>query len=96
MCAPARTLRRRRRYRGAAHCAACLGAGLRLEDLQEADGPCPSRASCSAQVATVDLDNGPDCSAKFVSNKLAGGLLFGGILADRLLAAGSALAQGLS
>ncbi|EFJ45141.1 hypothetical protein VOLCADRAFT_94540 [Volvox carteri f. nagariensis] len=38
------------------------------------------------QVWTVDLSNGPDCMAKFVSNKWAGGLLLAGIIADRLLA----------
>ncbi|GLC41244.1 Palmitoyl-protein thioesterase 1 [Pleodorina starrii] len=39
------------------------------------------------QVTTVDLSNGPDCMAKFVSNKWAGGLLLAGIVADRLLLA---------
>lgn len=38
------------------------------------------------QIRTVDLDNGPDCMAKFVSNKWCGGLLFGAIVLDRLLA----------
>lgn len=37
------------------------------------------------QVASVDLDDRGDCAAKFVSNKVYGGLVFGGILADRLL-----------
>ncbi|KXZ49442.1 hypothetical protein GPECTOR_21g668 [Gonium pectorale] len=44
------------------------------------------------QISTVDLSNGPDCSAKFVSNKIAGGLLLAGIVADRLLAAAAAAA----
>lgn len=38
------------------------------------------------QVATVDLDSRADCHAKFVSNKWTGALLFGGIVADKLLA----------
>lgn len=36
------------------------------------------------QVTTVDLDSGPDCQAKFVSNAGYGALVFAGILADRL------------
>ncbi|GIL62029.1 hypothetical protein Vafri_16346 [Volvox africanus] len=39
------------------------------------------------QVWTVDLSNGPDCMAKFTSNKWAGGFLLVGIVLDRLLAA---------
>ncbi|KAI8471540.1 MAG: UbiA prenyltransferase family [Monoraphidium minutum] len=42
------------------------------------------------QILRVDLDDGPDCMAKFVSNKWYGALLYGGIVADRLLAAGGA------
>ncbi|WIA35236.1 hypothetical protein OEZ86_003698 [Tetradesmus obliquus] len=38
------------------------------------------------QVGSVDLDNGPDCMAKFVSNKWYGAVLYAGIVADRLLA----------
>lgn len=38
------------------------------------------------QLGSVDLDNRADCWAKFASNKWYGALLFGGILADRLLA----------
>eukprot|EP00887_Chlorella_sp_A99_P002648 scaffold6.g2648.t1 len=41
------------------------------------------------QIVAVDLDDGADCMAKFVSNRTTGGLLFAGILADRLLAAGT-------
>jgi 4-hydroxybenzoate polyprenyltransferase len=37
------------------------------------------------QIWSVDLDNGRDCMAKFVSNKWYGGLLYAGIVADRLL-----------
>lgn len=38
------------------------------------------------QIARVDLDNGPDCMVKFVSNKWYGAILYGGIVMDRLLA----------
>ncbi|KAG2487418.1 hypothetical protein HYH03_013986 [Edaphochlamys debaryana] len=38
------------------------------------------------QIRSVDLGNGPDCMAKFVSNKEAGALLLAGIVADRLMA----------
>jgi 4-hydroxybenzoate polyprenyltransferase len=38
------------------------------------------------QVSSVDLNNGPDCMAKFVSNKWYGAVLYSGIVADRLLA----------
>ncbi|GIL81402.1 hypothetical protein Vretifemale_10452 [Volvox reticuliferus] len=38
------------------------------------------------QVRTVDLSNGPDCMAKFMSNKWAGTFLLAGIVMDRLLA----------
>lgn len=40
------------------------------------------------QISSVDLNNGPDCMAKFVSNKWYGLLIFAGIVADRALAAG--------
>ena len=36
------------------------------------------------QVARVDLNNGNDCMAKFVSNKWFGGVVFAGIVADKL------------
>jgi 4-hydroxybenzoate polyprenyltransferase len=39
------------------------------------------------QIGRVDLDNGPDCMAKFVSNKWYGAILYGGIVLDKLLAA---------
>lgn len=38
------------------------------------------------QLQTVDLRNGPDCMAKFVSNKWLGGLVFAGCVAGRALA----------
>ena len=37
------------------------------------------------QVKTVDLDNGADCSAKFVSNKWVGAIIFAGTVAGRAL-----------
>ena len=37
------------------------------------------------QIWTVDLDSRADCMAKFVSNKWLGGLLFSGIVADKLI-----------
>lgn len=37
------------------------------------------------QLTTVDLNNGPDCMAKFVSNKKYGAIIFSGIVADRYL-----------
>lgn len=39
------------------------------------------------QIKTVDLQDGPDCMSKFVSNKWYGALVYAGIVADRLLAA---------
>mmetsp|Transcript_21466 Transcript_21466/g.64406 ORF Transcript_21466/g.64406 Transcript_21466/m.64406 type:complete len:588 (-) Transcript_21466:108-1871(-) len=36
------------------------------------------------QLGTVDLRNGPDCMAKFVSNKYLGGLMFAGAVAGKL------------
>eukprot|EP00951_Prasinocladus_malaysianus_P012347 scaffold92050_cov42-Prasinocladus_malaysianus.AAC.1 len=38
------------------------------------------------QIGTVDLDNGRDCAAKFVSNKWLGAILGAGIVADKLTA----------
>ncbi|KAG2428043.1 hypothetical protein HXX76_012027 [Chlamydomonas incerta] len=40
------------------------------------------------QIKSVDLENGPDCAAKFASNKWAGGLLAAGILADKVAQSG--------
>lgn len=40
------------------------------------------------QIQNVDLENGPDCAAKFGSNKWAGGILAAGILADKVAASG--------
>lgn len=37
------------------------------------------------QIWTVDLENRSDCMAKFVSNKWMGALMFGGIVADKLM-----------
>lgn len=37
------------------------------------------------QIGAVDLNNGPDCMAKFVSNKWYGGILYAGIVLDKLL-----------
>ncbi len=37
------------------------------------------------QVHAVNLDDGPDCSAKFVSNKWVGAMLFAGAVSGRLL-----------
>lgn len=37
------------------------------------------------QIWTVNLDLAADCMAKFGSNKWLGGLMFSGIVADRLL-----------
>lgn len=44
------------------------------------------------QIATVDLDDGPDCMAKFVANKWYGAILYAGIVADKLLAVAPAAA----
>lgn len=40
------------------------------------------------QISSVDLEDGADCAAKFVSNSWYGGVLWAGIVADRLLDAG--------
>ena len=37
------------------------------------------------QVASVDLDNGADCSSKFGSNKWVGAMLFAGSVAGRAI-----------
>lgn len=37
------------------------------------------------QIKCVDLQDGPDCMSKFVSNKWYGALIYAGIVADRLL-----------
>ena len=37
------------------------------------------------QVMTVNLDDGADCSAKFVSNKWVGAMLFAGSVAGRVI-----------
>lgn len=39
------------------------------------------------QIAAVDLDRRADCMSKFVANKWYGGILYAGIVADKLLAA---------
>lgn len=36
------------------------------------------------QLSSVDLDDSADCAAKFASNAQLGGLVFAGVLADRL------------
>lgn len=36
------------------------------------------------QVSTLDIRNGPDCMAKFTSNKWLGAVLFSGIVLDKL------------
>jgi 4-hydroxybenzoate polyprenyltransferase len=38
------------------------------------------------QIGSVDLQDGPDCMAKFVSNKWYGAIIYAGVLLDRLLA----------
>ncbi len=43
-------------------------------------------AHLARQIYAVDLDNGPHCSATFVSNKWAGALLFAGCVAGRTFA----------
>ena len=45
-----------------------------------------SAAHQAWQISAVDLNNGTDCMAKFVSNKWYGGILYVGIVADRFLA----------
>ncbi|GMH40639.1 hypothetical protein BSKO_08543 [Bryopsis sp. KO-2023] len=37
------------------------------------------------QVASLDVKNGPDCMAKFTSNKWLGSVFFGGIVVDKLM-----------
>ena len=37
------------------------------------------------QINCVDIDSRADCMAKFVSNKWLGGMIFAGIVADKLL-----------
>jgi len=51
--------------------------------------PCPGVAGLAAhlawQIRSVDLEDGPDCMRKFVSNKWAGALLMAGCVGGRLL-----------
>jgi 4-hydroxybenzoate polyprenyltransferase len=49
-------------------------------------GTAAAAAHMAWQIRTVDLSNGADCMAKFVSNKWLGGLLFAGAAAGRLVA----------
>lgn len=49
-------------------------------------GAAAAGAHLAWQIRAVDLDSPSDCMAKFVSNKWCGALIFGGIVADRLLA----------
>lgn len=49
-------------------------------------GVAAGAAHIAWQIRTVDLQNGPDCMAKFVSNKWYGALIYGGVVLDRLLA----------
>lgn len=37
------------------------------------------------QLTSVNLDDGPDCQRKFISNRDAGAIMFGGILVDKLM-----------
>lgn len=47
-------------------------------------GVATGAAHLAWQLKSVDLNNGPDCQAKFVSNTWYGALIFGGIMADKL------------
>ncbi|PNH02840.1 4-hydroxybenzoate polyprenyltransferase, mitochondrial, partial [Tetrabaena socialis] len=69
----------------AAGCLAAAGAAAGC-GLPYAIGAAGMVGHMAWQVAAVDLEDGRDCAAKFASNKWAGGLLLGGIVADRLLA----------
>ena len=64
---------------------AALGAGAPYYA-----GVAAATAHVAWQLVTVDLDDARDCMSKFVSNRITGGLLFAGIIADRLVAAGGA------
>jgi 4-hydroxybenzoate polyprenyltransferase len=48
-------------------------------------GVAAGTAHIAWQIRSVDLHNGPDCMAKFVSNKWYGALIYAGIVMDRLL-----------
>lgn len=50
-------------------------------------GVAAAAAHLAWQIRSVDLENGADCSAKFVSNQTYGGIVTAGILLDRLLQA---------
>ena len=62
--------------------AAGAGAGAGLAYYAGVAG---AGAHLAWQLRTVDLRSRADCQAKFESNAWVGALLFGGILADRLL-----------
>lgn len=49
-------------------------------------GVAAGSAHVAWQISSVDLHDGPDCMAKFVSNKWYGALIYAGIVLDRLLA----------
>lgn len=49
-------------------------------------GVAAGTAHIAWQIKSVDLQNGPNCMAKFVSNKWYGALMYSGIVLDRLLA----------
>jgi 4-hydroxybenzoate polyprenyltransferase len=48
-------------------------------------GAAAGSAHVAWQIAAVDLQDGRDCMAKFVSNKWYGAAVYAGIVADRLL-----------
>lgn len=49
-------------------------------------GVAAGTAHIAWQIRSVDLQDGPDCMAKFVSNKWYGALIYAGIVMDRLIA----------
>jgi len=69
----------------AAHAGALAAAGA-LAGLGPAYfvGAAAAGAHVGWQAACVDLASGPDCAAKFASNKWAGGLVWAGVVADRV------------
>jgi 4-hydroxybenzoate polyprenyltransferase len=49
-------------------------------------GVAAGSAHITWQIRSVDLHDGPDCMAKFVSNQWYGALIYAGVVLDRLMA----------
>lgn len=71
----------------AAQAACLLAAGAAVDAGSAYHAAVAASAAHQAwQILSTNLDDGPDCMRKFVSNKWYGAIMYGGIVADRLMA----------